>query len=76
VLQPLGTCGAANRSLSARKRFVHSQFKNPKLRYLRAFRKRKNEGLSGQNGLLLGLKAGKKLGLPLLILQQAKNASY
>ena len=56
VLQPLGTCGAANRSLSARKRFVHSQFKNPKLQYLRPFRKRENEGFSGQNGLLLGQK--------------------
>jgi hypothetical protein len=46
------------------------------MRYLRVFRKRKNEGFSGQDGLLLSQKAGKIRGLQLLIRQQGKNASY
>jgi hypothetical protein len=52
--------------------FVASSSENPKLRYLRAFNQRKNEGFSGQNGLIFSQKAGKKRGLQLLILQQEK----
>jgi hypothetical protein len=63
-----GACGAADVTCATSGSWIPGS-EDSRMRYLRAFRKRKNEGFSGHNGVFLAPKEGKKRDSQLLIRQ-------